>query len=1231
MGVGASAGGLEAIQGLFKYIPEGLNAAFVVVQHLSPHYKSLMPELVGRHTALEVVAVNSETKLLSGRVYFAPAHHSIVLHKGHLQLVPKEKHSLNLPIDLFFNSLGSELADAAVGVVLSGTGSDGARGLRTIKEVGGLVLVQSPQEAKFDGMPKAALNTGLVDAALPVEELAKYLSSYLEKVALSQEQAKLQPDLHLDVLNRVLQLVHHETGLNFTSYKHATLLRRIEKFASFKELPNTTSLPEYLEKNPQACADLADEFLINVTTFFRDPKAFEALRTEVIPEVLRGCQQRGLMEVRAWVAGCATGEEAYTLGMLLHEAIEESEFPLKFKVFATDLDAPSLRTAGIGQYRKERMVDVPQEYLNRYFTEENDVYTVRDVIRERIVFARHNLLEDPPFIRLDLVLCRNLLIYLQPKLQKKVLLNFLFALRNQGFLMLGISESLGEVQHEFIEYDKTGKIYRARASRTQIATTTGWHSNIQPIVRGYANKNTDVRPSKPGSYRTENQKPPKHQFAHQALENLGLPVLLLDDRFALKYFSKPAAKFLHLGEREGVVSNSVLDMLPQALSTALRQGIRELSELNTAMWVKNVPLDNTPKKHVHLKVNTYSGEGQEKLFFVLLQYAASEENDDLPIQEEEKQQHFDLRAQGAEVQQLQQQLDDMQVELQAVIEELEANNEELQAANEEMMSSNEELQSTNEELQSVNEELYTVNAELQVKNQELSQVNADIDNLLESTEIGTIFIDKKGCLRKFTPKVQEQFNIQKEDVGRPIAHFTHNFNYPGLYEDIQRVMQTGQVSEREVALQEKEAFFLIKITPFFAENRTVQQGVVLSIVDVSSLRKIEAELALVQGIFDAFMKHSPFLAWVKDKEKKYQFVNEQFLQTFGFQNKDQVLGKHDRELWGFTQAEPLMIHDRTVRDQGTPIETIETLQIEDKEINLYSYRFSLNLPSGKAFLGGLAVDLSQQIQKDRNLAQLNRQLQQNNLLLNRRQRELEVAVKEIKIRNEELDQIIYMLSHDLRAPLASLQGLLEIIKGEKLEAHVREYVKHGLSSVHHLEDFTKNLIFLGQANRIRAQVKKINFDELIRQILQGLQYMSNYDNLHVNIESQDFSEDFFAEELKVQVILNNLLSNAVKYADTSKAHSYLNIKVYEAQEARQKNAKVVIEDNGKGIPEKDRERIFKLFEQSDGASYSSGLGIGLYLVQSIVTKLSGKIAVESEPQKGTRFTITLPFRKNLSD
>lgn len=276
------------------------------------------------------------------------------------------------------------------------------------------------------------------------------------------------------------------------SYKPATLLRRIEKFTSFKELPDTASLLKYLEQHPQACAELADEFLINVTTFFRDPKAFEALKTEVIPEVLRSCQQRGLTEICTWVAGCATGEEAYTLGMLLHEAIEKSGLALKFKIFATDLDTPSLRAAGLGRYKKERIKDIPEKYVKRYFAQENGDYIVSEVIREKIVFARHNLLEDPPFIRLDLVLCRNLLIYLQAKLQKKVLLNFLFALRNQGFVMLGASESLGDIQHGFKEYHKVGKIYRVQASRTQPTLSTSWQSNVQPSVRAHTKSITPI-------------------------------------------------------------------------------------------------------------------------------------------------------------------------------------------------------------------------------------------------------------------------------------------------------------------------------------------------------------------------------------------------------------------------------------------------------------------------------------------------------------------------------------------------------------------------------------------------------------------------------------------------------------------------------------------------------------------------------------------------------------------
>ncbi|MGE0606430.1 MAG: chemotaxis protein CheB [Pirellulales bacterium] len=841
VGIGASAGGLESLEQVFRHMPVNTGMAFVVIQHLSPDFKSLMDELLARYTDMTIHRAEHGMLVEPNSIYLIPPKKDMIIANRRLLLTDKDlKQPLSMPIDRFFRSLAQDAGRLSVGVILSGSGSDGSRGVRDIHAAGGLVICESEQTAKFDGMPLATLGTGDVDVVVPPEEVAQVLDRHARQLSLSLPQAALEPTPEIDDVQTVFKLLNDNYGIDFSHYKPTTVIRRIQRRMALSQAESLAQYAERLGSDLDELNVLYKDLLIGVTRFFRDVEGFEKLAADVLPDLVAKAEPDD--EIRVWVAGCATGEEAYSLAILLHEQLEAVEKKPNVKIFATDVHQASLHIASEGIYPEESLTDVPPKRLARYFQKKPDGYHVVPELRQMMVFATHNIIKDAPFTKIDLITCRNLLIYFRPLAQKKALSLFHFGLKPNGVLFLGPSETPGELLDEFDAIDLHWKLYRkSRDVRLPIDlhTPLSTDGSLGRTLRSLASAPARSLPDS------------ALVSAYDAmLARYMPPGLLINERRELLHVFGGAERYLKV--KPGRPSIDALEALDNDLRTAVTGA------------VQRVVKERAPVRYSGVRVRTAQGEEtldisvepvdnpRSRLAQLLVLIRPSSRRQPAAEPEAASSVAADQRQMSRDrIESLEDELRFNKENLQATIEELETSNEEMQATNEELVASNEELQSTNEELQSVNEELFTVNAEYQRKITELSELTADMDNLLVSTEIGTIFLDQDLSIRKYTPQIGVAFHLLPQDIGRSITSFAHNIHHPALLDDLRAVVADHQPRSREVRDQHGNWFYL-RVLPYRAKSRF--DGVVLTLIDVTPLKAAEQKLA------DAVRRRDEFLA-----------------------------------------------------------------------------------------------------------------------------------------------------------------------------------------------------------------------------------------------------------------------------------------------------------------------------------------------------------------------------------
>ncbi len=814
VGIGASAGGLEALQQFFHYMPGNSGLSFVVVQHLSPDYKSLMADILGKYTDMVVIQAENEMEIKPNTVYLIPPKKNMTLRGDKLFLSEYVHGLLNHPIDLFFTSLAEEYKERSIAVVLSGTGSDGTNGIKAIKEHDGLTIVQDPETAKFDGMPKSAIKTGLVDWVLSPKKIAGEIlnfSNYHTVIEPEQRETFFSDEESFSHIYAVLKKVR---GIDFTYYKRTTVLRRIERRMVVTHCSSLAEYARQLDNNPDEVNTLVKEILIGVTNFFRDPAFFEKLKKNVIYNIV---MRSGENEpIRVWSAGCSTGEEAYSIAILFHETMEELHLNRDVKIFATDIDVKAIEQAGKGIFSENIIDDILMERLAKYFVKRNDEYHISKEIRRMIIFAPHNMLSDPPFGKLDLISCRNVMIYFQPVLQRGLFAIFHSALKNGGYLFLGKSETANDYSNVFKPVCSAEKIY--------IHNGMGRAENLTPPPFNIPNIQTTL----PRSNRTEGRENTEYALETvyvQFMEKFMPASIILNERNEVIHFFGNYLDFLSIAP--GKASFNLFQLINKDISLAASTALNRCRTEHTSITYSGIVVDSASGRKVidlHVQPVPVPGpvdSGLTAMLFLEQKTAADEEG----IVEK-----YDINTTVARrITDLEQELQESQNDLKKTIGELETVNEELQAANEELLTANEELQSSNEELQSVNEELYTVNTEYQQKVDELTVMTNDLSNFLSSTMIGILFVDGNLNIRKFTEYVGREFQLLDHDVGRSIQIFAHSFPDENIVEDAHNVLKNLTPIDREVVAMNGR-YYTLRIAPYRTTENSIK-GLVITIID----------------------------------------------------------------------------------------------------------------------------------------------------------------------------------------------------------------------------------------------------------------------------------------------------------------------------------------------------------------------------------------------------------------
>jgi two-component system CheB/CheR fusion protein len=901
VGIGASAGGLAAFEAFFSAMPSGSGMAFVIVQHLAPDHKSILTDLIGRYTKMHVVEVEDGMVVRPDCAYIIPPNHDMAILNGTLNLLEfTAPRGQRMPVDFFFRSLAQDQHARAIGIVLSGTGSDGTLGVRAIKGEGGMVMAQDFDSTQYDGMPRSAVATGMVDYVLPPAEMPERLIRYVDQ-ALGKHKPDMPPGPRIsDALKKIFVIVRAQTGHDFSLYKQSTIGRRVERRMAVHQIEDVGDYARYLQQNAAEVDALFRDLLIGVTSFFRDPEAFKALQDEAIVRLLSG--KPAGAAIRVWVPGCSTGEEAYSIAILLQERMDALKSNFKLTVFATDIDNNAIEQARAGVYPASIAADVSPERLKRYFTEEpgEGLFRVNKLIRDMLVFSVQDVIKDPPFSKLDLISCRNLLIYMGPELHNKLIPLFHYALNPEGYLFLGTSESIGEHWDLFAALNRTAKLYQRKDAGVAHRLPLGQFLKL-PASKGGADATPPVRPAAReagAQLRDLTERTLLRQFAPAGA--------LVNDRGDILYLHGRTGEYLE--PAAGEAGLNILKMAREGLRPGLTIALRKAATGKDAEFLSGLRVKtNGAYARVDLRVQPLTTDaGEPRLFLVTLEPSAAAPAKPGRVgagATSRKRVKAKAGESDPQVALLQRQLRDKEEYLQSIVEELETTNEELKSSNEEMQSINEEMQSANEELetsreelQSVNEELATVNAELHGKVSELSQANNDMNNLLAGTGVGTIFVDHQQNIKRFTPSITQVISLIATDVGRPVGQIVTNLTgYDRLVEDLQQVLDTLVPKEIEVHSRQGR-WFVLRIRPYRTLENVIE-GAVITFFDVTDMQRAREALREAESLrhLAAIMTDSRDAIVVQDLQGKILSWNPAATRLYGW-SEAEALGMDIRQM-----------------------------------------------------------------------------------------------------------------------------------------------------------------------------------------------------------------------------------------------------------------------------------------------------------------------------------------------
>lgn len=1204
VGIGASAGGLSALEAFFDRLPVDTNMAFVVIQHLSPHFKSLMDDLLARHTSMPIHVATDGLPIEANTVYLIPPNTLMAMQGNHLQIRQRTHGQvLDLPVDIFLNSLAEAARGSAVAVIMSGTGTDGSRGVKAVHREGGLVLVQSPESAQFDGMPRSALAAGVCDCMCGPGEMAQFLAEYAKDPAATRERLSRtrNGDFSDSEYAQIFQLLQRSFEIDFSRYKLTTVARRIRRRMDFLQIREVPEYSTLVAMDPEELHALYHDLLIGVTEFFRDPDCFDHLAREVLPAVIRDI--RADEDLRIWSAGCATGEEAYSLAIAAEEAAEAVGFHGRITVFATDVHRASLEVASAGYYDEHRLSNVSATRLERFFRKEGDGrYKVNSDLRKMVVFAPHNLASDAPFTKLDLVCCRNLLIYLQPDLQDRIISLFHFALRARGILFLGSSETPGAHAGAFEAVDSARKMFRKSYDKPlppdlsiSLAATRG------PKV---------IIPAPPTSTKSVTI---DRQLLHDYDSILArqMPGVIIDSNRQILHYCGDISRFMT--PPQGRPGKDLVDLTEGDLQIAVCTALPRAEKSGQSVVIHNVRVCRDGEEYfVNLTVDPiWDPRSRSAHYHVYV----SEVKPALALAETlEESVEFDSEPHYQQlVADLKNELRSTKETLQTAIEELQTSNEQLQATNEELLASNEELQSTNEELHSVNEELYTVNTEFERKNNELRELNLDHEHLLSSIEVGIIFLDKHLRIRKFNKFVGGSFKLLPQDIGRPIDHIAYHLeDQRRLLEEVQQVLATRQTVENEVVSPDG-AVLLKRVLPFLTEEGYID-GVVLTFTDVTRLKEAERAVSRMNAelerqvaertgklleserhyrtLFESMQEGFALHELIRDETgapSDYRFlqVNEALARLIG-RPLHEIAGRTAREV--FAGAEPLWL-DRfsRVAETGEPCQFEEPAPVFGCYLEVAAFS-----PEANKF-AALFLDVTA------------------------RRRYQDEQTRRQKL--ESLGVLAGGIAHDFNNIFTAVIGNLSLAATtDGLSPRTEQLLRSTLEGCERAATLSRQLLTFsrgGDPIKTVLSPRKL-LEECVSIVGCGSSTRWEWDIA----PDVDLVE---ADAGQITQVFNNILLNAVQAmpAGGTVRIAVDNEVLWPGNHLGlipNRYVRVRVTDEGCGISQEHLDRIFDPYFTTK----NTGTGLGLASVHSIVKRHDGYVAVESAEGRGTTFVIYLP-------
>ncbi len=1207
VGIGASAGGLESLEQFFGAMPPDTGMAFVVVQHLSPDFKTLMAELLARYSDMAISLAVQGERVEPNHVYLLPPGKELEIHGGKLVLSAKEPRALPQPIDVFFRSLAADAGKRAVAVVLSGSGSDGSHGILAVKGAGGIVLAESPDTAHFDGMPTSAAATGVVDFVGAPHELASHLcGAVIVPRAPTEEDDQEQLDPN-DPLALVLGLLDQQFGIDFSRYKLTTVSRRLERRVALKGMPDMAAYLEELRANPVELGALYQDLLIGVTRFFRDPEAFGVIEETVIPEILS--KVPASEQIRVWVAGCATGEEAYSIALLFHEQMARLGRPINLKVLATDMHRMSLDAASTGIYGRDQLAHVDPDRRSRYFVETNAGYQVSSDLRQLVVFAPHNVMKDAPFTRMHLITCRNLLIYLRPDAQRSVLSLFHFGLASGGILVLGASETMGALSHEFTTLNERWKVFRKRRDIRLVEPLSLSPTRVMPVDRSASldgGRSHRVDPSLLQSY-------------DRLLDRFMPPAFLVDESGKLLDTFAGAERYLRPKSRRP--SSNLIDLLDGDLRTVVSGTLARVMRERAAVCCPSVTVTDgtgaTQELRVRIELVMQPRADQSHILIVLesASHPAEPARTEATFPAAPVGQLSVAQASNERMQTLEGDLSYAREILQSTVEELETSNEELQATNEELVASNEELQSTNEELHSVNEELYTVNAEYQTKIEELQQLNADVAHLLEGTEVGTIFLDRDLRIRRYTERVARVFRIQERDIGREIRDFTHTLQRPSLLDEIGRALHQGIVTEDEVRDANGTPHFL-RILPYRTGGRGADgpdtatrpiSGVVLTITDISALKAAQTEIDRRQDQIQQLLESTAEAIYGVDTDGKCTFCNPACVRLLGYRSATELIGRDMHDVIHRVGAAGQNGHGCGLQNAfsgaGPAHSSEETFWRADGTTFPAEY-WSHPVEHDGQVSGAVVTFLD---------------------ITERRQ-----AEDEVRAAARRRERFLAMLSHELRNPLAAVLNAVRLVSAgggsPEVQAKARSVIDR---QGHHMARLLDDLLDVSRITSGKFELRKelVRVDDSVKAAIEAIEPLIRENGLTLVTKLPQTPVTVEGDGARLQQVAANLLSNAAR-------HSPPGSRIELTLRAEGDQAVLSVRDFGAGIDAQLLPKIFELFVQSEQASRraNGGLGIGLALVRRIVDLHEGTVEAKSQGRGcGSEFIVKIPTSTTSPD